>query len=61
MTPTQLADLVERQLDSLRRNFGQQPTRPATANDLLSLLGPLLSNLCEAVKALDTGKAHHHG
>jgi hypothetical protein len=53
MTATQLADLVEKQIGLWRRNLTQQPSRSATANDLVSFLG-LLSSLCDAVKALDT-------
>jgi hypothetical protein len=58
MTATQLADLVEKQIGLWRRNLSQQAARPVTANDLISIIS-LLSNICDAVKALDTGKAQH--
>ena len=58
MTPSQIADLVDKQIGLWRRTLSQQPSRPATAQDLLSFLG-LLSSLCDVVKALDAGRVHH--
>jgi len=52
MTPTELADLVEKQIALWRRTLSQQPARPATANDIASIMG-LRARVCDSVKALD--------
>jgi len=52
MTAAQLADVVEKQVDLWRRALSQQPARPATANDIASIMG-LLATVCDAIRALD--------